>query len=141
MRKAELDTFATELQRAGIASRHVRRAVTELREHYADLVDAAIADGHTRDDAEAAAMSRLGDLANVSRAYLEQPALRSWAHRWPHVAIAVYPLACVAALPAAPFIAGARHRDTLLRWTIGLLSAGIVTLTLLLVLQLTILFA
>lgn len=141
MHRHELTRFAAGLQRAGIAPRHVRRAVAELEDHYADLVDAAIADGYGRDNAEQMSLSRLGDLADISRAYLAQPQLRCWAHRWPRVAIAVYPLACVAALPAAPFIAGARHRETLLRWMIGLLFAGFFTATLLLTLQLTIRFA
>lgn len=141
MREVEFDSLAAQLTRAGIAPRHVRRAVTELQDHYADLVDAAIADGISRDEAETQAMSRIGNLEHVSEAYRAQPALRGWAHRWPHVAVAVYPLACVAALPAAPFIAGVRHRDTLLRWTVGLLTAGIFTAALLLALQLTIRFA
>lgn len=139
--RLRLSALAAELRRSGVAQQHVRRAVAELEDHYADLVDDAQAGGVSRAEAESIAESRLGGLAQISQAYRAQPALRGWAYRWPHVAIAVYPLACLAALPAAPFAAGARHRDTLLRWTIGLFSAAAFTATLLLALQLTIRFA
>jgi hypothetical protein len=52
----------------------------------------------------------------------------------------VYPLACLALLPAAPVVAGISHASAVVRWGTSLLIAGIFTASLLLVLQLSILF-
>ncbi|MDJ0940463.1 MAG: permease prefix domain 1-containing protein [Woeseiaceae bacterium] len=127
-----------DLLRAGIAPAHAHRAVAELEDHFADLVEASMADGRSRVDAEQAAMRRLGDLSDVLRAMKQQPELRSWASKWPRVALVVYPLACVAALPAAPVIAGVQHASLLGRWLACLAISGIITAFMMLVLQLSI---
>jgi hypothetical protein len=48
------------LLRAGVAPRHVRRYLTELDEHLADLMAEEEAAGRSRADAETAAILRLG---------------------------------------------------------------------------------
>lgn len=128
----------SELLRSGISPAHVYRALTELDEHFEDLVDAGVADGYERIAAETHAIDALGDLGEVSSAMRRQPELRSWAWRHPRLAMLVYPLACVAALPAVPVIAGVQHASQIARWAICLLVGGFVTALMFLLLQLSI---
>ncbi|MDJ0909246.1 MAG: hypothetical protein QNI99_08625 [Woeseiaceae bacterium] len=138
MPRPDFEQFARDLKRAGIAEKHVRRAKLELNEHFDDLVEDAIRNGLDRSAAESRAAESLGELDIVGEAIRAQPELRSWAFRWPRLALVVYPLACVAALPAAPVVAGVQNAPILARWTSCLLLGGLVTATMLLVLQLAI---
>ena len=138
MPRPDFEQFARNLRRAGIAERHVRRAELELRDHFDDLVEGAIQDGNDQAGAESWAANQLGDLATVGEAIRERPELRTWAFRWPRLALVCYPLACVAALPAAPVIAGVQNAPLLARWAACLFLGGLVTATILLVLQLSI---
>ena len=64
--------------------------------------------------------------------------LKTWSYRYPRLAVVVYPVACLAVLPAVPVVAGIAHRTALMRWGASLLGAGLVTAVMLLVLQLSI---
>ncbi len=138
MPRPDFDRLAVELRRAGVADRHVRRATVELRDHFDDLVDDALCEGHARAEAERMAAERLGKLDTIADSIRAQPELRCWAFRWPRVALVVYPLACVAALPAAPVIAGLRNAPILGRWAACLVLSGLATASMLLILQLSI---
>ncbi len=138
MPRPDFEQFTRDLRRAGIAEKHVRRADLELRDHFDDLVEDAMRDGHDRCDAETHAARQLGDLDTIREAISTQPELRGWAFRWPRLALMFYPLACVAALPAVPVIAGVQNAPILARWAACLLLGGLVTATMLLVLQLSI---
>lgn len=138
MPRPELTALRDELLRAGVAPQHVHRAVTELDDHFEDLLLEQLANGATRAAAERVACRQLGRLDVVAKEMLANPDLRSWAWRWPKVALIVYPIACVAALPAAPLVAGLQHRDSVARWLAGLLLAGLFTAAMFLVLQLAI---
>ncbi len=138
MPRPDFDRLADELRRAGVANRHVRRATLELRDHFDDLVDDALLDGQSEAEAERRAAERLGELDTIAASIRAQPELRSWAFRWPRVALVVYPLACVAALPAAPVIAGLHNAPILGRWAACLLLGGLVTASIMLILQLSI---
>lgn len=129
------------LLRAGIAPRHARRAVEELEAHYEDLVSASRHDGLSESEATRLAAERLGDLGAVQAAMETQPALKSWAWRWPRVALVVYPAACLLALPIAPVAAGVRHAQDIARWTACLVLGGLVTASMILFLGLAINFA
>ena len=138
MPRPDLVSLRRELLRSGVSPRHVHRALTELDEHFDDLVDAGLHDGQDRPAAEYIALDALGDLAGVAEAMRDQPALKSWAWRYPHVARVIYPLACVAALPAVPVIAGMQHASLVFRWAACVLIGGFVTAFMFLVLQLSI---
>ena len=127
-----------ELLRLGIAPGHVARTVGELADHFDDLVDASLVDGLNAREAEEAALERFGDVDDIVYAMEARPELRGWAWRWPKIALLVYPLACIAALPAAPVIAGVHNAPLVARWTACLLLSGLVTATMFLVLQLLI---
>lgn len=141
MPRPDFNALRDELLRAGIAPMHVRRAVSELDDHFEDLVIDQLASGRSRDDAERIAHQQLGSLEIVAERMRADPGFRSWAWRWPRLALFVYPIACVAALPAVPFIVGAEHRDSIARWMAGLFLGGLFTASMFLVLQLAITMA
>jgi hypothetical protein len=64
--------------------------------------------------------------------------LKTWAFRYPHLAMVVYPIACIAVLPAVPVFVGIANRTVLMRWGASLLAGGFVTAMMLLIMQLSI---
>ena len=139
MREPDFGSLATALLKNGIAPRHAHRAVNELRDHYDDLLDAAVDEGASSRTARRSAAKQLGSLDEFVQQMAACRELKTWSFRYPRLAVVVYPLACLAMLPAAPVLAGIAHRETLLRWGTSLLAAGLVTAVMLLVMQLSIL--
>jgi hypothetical protein len=135
----DFDALRQSLLAAGIAGNCAERTVAELEDHFEDLVDAGCADGLARPDAERRAASALGGFDVLAAAVRRQPELRCWAWQWPGVACVFYPLACLAALPMIPIAAGIDRAPEIGRWLGGIVLAALVTATLLLVLQLSIL--
>ena len=90
------------LLRAGVAPRHERRYLKELADHLADLAAEEKSGGLNRQDAESAALARLGSMDDLARAMLDQTRLRSWSSRAPW---ATFGLAPLLALSAAWFTA------------------------------------
>jgi len=140
MHELDLKRLTQRLVDVGIAPKYVRRAVNEVRDHYDDLVDAAIVSGLDRHEAQERAGTRIGRLDDLVEEMAMRRELKTWVYRFPRTAILVYPLACLAALPAVPINAGVMHAPVLARWGASLLAAGLFTAALLLVLQLSILF-
>ena len=126
------------LLRRGIAPRHATRVSEEMRDHFEDLVEEFETCG--MENARSCAADALGSQDDIVAAAAAHRELRSWAFRYPRAARVIYPLACVAALPAAPVIAGIQNAPLLARWGASLLVAGVFTTALLLLLQLSILF-
>ena len=96
------DELRERLLRAGVAPRHVRRYLTELADHLADLrAEEARARG-SRADAESAALARLGRMDDLAKAMIEQRQFQSWSARAPW---AIFGLAPLLLLAAAYFVA------------------------------------
>lgn len=140
MREPDFRSLASRLLRNGIAPSHTHRAVNEIRDHYEDLVDAAVDSGLTESEARRLAARDLGSVDDIVAQMKARRELKSWAFRYPRAAVVFYPLACLAALPAMPVYAGIANAPLLARWGASLLVAGLFTLSLLLILQLSILF-
>lgn len=140
MREPNFNRLAQRLLQSGIAPRHAHRAVNEIRDHYDDLVDAALDGGASSRNARQLAASQLGSMDDLVAAMNARRELKTWAFRFPHAAIVIYPLACLAVLPAVPVFAGIANASIIARWGASLLAAGLFTAALLLVLQLSILF-
>lgn len=140
MREPDLSRLRGRLLDSGISPRRVRRTVRELEDHYRDLVDEAADNGVPLEEARKRAAARLGDMDDVVAGMLASPNLRGWAYRHPRIAVVFYPVACLFALPAMPVIAGVSNAPLLARWGASLCLAGLFTATMLLVLQLSILF-
>jgi hypothetical protein len=134
----DFNTFRQSLLAAGIAASCADRTVTELEDHFEDLVDAGCAEGLARHEAERRAAVELGEFDVLAAAVRRQPELRSWAWQWPRVACVVYPLACLAALPMIPISAGIERAPEIGRWLSGIVLSAFVTATMFLVLQLSI---
>ncbi len=140
MRDPDFSGLATRLIESGISPRHAHRTVNELRDHFDDLVDDEADQGANRRAARDRAASRLGDLDRFVETMASCRELKTWAFRFPRVALVVYPLACLFALPAVPFAAGVAHRFTIAKWGASLIAAGLVTAAMMLIMQLSILF-
>lgn len=138
MSRPDLTALRTELLLAGVAPRHVHRAVCELGDHFDDLVDEQVQTGCDIHEAEQNALRSLGEFSAISAAMQLQPQLKSWAWRHPRLALLFYPVACVVALPAVPIRAGVENAATLGRWAACLLLGGFLTAFLFLALQLAI---
>lgn len=141
MREPDFNSLASRLLQCGIVPRHAHRTVGELRDHYDDLVDAAVDEGASSKYARRRAADELGKMDDFVAQMAARRELKTWAFRYPRLAIVFYPLACIAVLPAMPVFAGVAHAATLARWSASLLVAGLVTATLLLTMQLSILLA
>ena len=124
-----------QLLEAGIAARHARRAVVELREHRRDIVAELEATGLSQSEAEAAADARLGSDESFIESMLIRPELRSLAQRRPCLAFTLLPLAVfiamfavsiavlIAMLNILPALAINPAAPTAVRW----LSAALMT--------------
>jgi hypothetical protein len=85
------------LLKGGVAPRHVRRYLDELRDHLDDLTAMERQSGHDGGQAAARARVRLGGDRELAAAMLEQKQFRSWAHRAPWlVFLLLPPLAAIA---------------------------------------------
>jgi len=80
------------LLRAGVAPRHVRRYLTELADHMADLRAEEERAGCGRSDAESAALVRLGGMDDLAKAMIEQRQFQSWCVRAPWAMFGLAPL-------------------------------------------------
>jgi len=80
------------LLHVGVAPRHVRRYLTELREHLADLTAEEERAGRNPAEAAALALTRLGPMDELARTMIEQPELRSVTARAPWAVLGAGPL-------------------------------------------------
>jgi len=135
MPRPGLADLQNDLLRAGIAPRHVRRTVGELNDHFEDLVNDALIDGTNIDAAQVQALGDLGDLRDVAQAMRLQPELRSWAYRFPHLAMVVYPMTFFA---IKPIMVGVELAGQVARWATCMFLGGIVTAAIFLFMQLSI---
>jgi hypothetical protein len=85
------------LLRAGVAPRHVRRYLSELADHFADLTEEEQQAGRNLAQAQSAALVRLGKTENLAEALLKQRQFQSWCARAPWVMFSVIPLICLGA--------------------------------------------
>ena len=97
MSHLRLDALREKLLRAGIAPRHVRRYVGELRDHFDDLVREETANGASQGVAEIKARTRLGSDSDLAAVMLARPDLRSLAARYPLAVFGLGPFVMVLA--------------------------------------------
>jgi hypothetical protein len=92
MTTRRFEGLSQRLLRAGIAPRRVRRLISELEAHFADLVAEKRSVGLSQAESESQAAVRLGTdnvlIANI----LARPELHSWARQWPWLAFVLLPL-------------------------------------------------
>jgi len=76
---------------AGVAPRHVKRTVRELRDHRSDLLEQLQADGMEYGSASLEAETRLGSVEALVDAVLARPELCSFSKRYPAVVFVLLP--------------------------------------------------
>jgi len=86
------DRLEDRLLRGGIAPRHVRGLLNELRAHFDDAVRDELAKGRDQVSAEQTARQRLGNEDSVVQSALAQPELRSIVARFPRVIFGIGPI-------------------------------------------------
>lgn len=92
MQPQQFELLGERLLRSGIAPRHVRRYLRELRDHYDDAVQGELRKGAGRAAAEESASKRLGEPDDLVESALARPELLSWSRRWPWAVYVVAPL-------------------------------------------------
>jgi hypothetical protein len=92
MRQRRLESLGERLLRAGIAPRHVRRYLAELRDHLDDAAREESARGLDDWAAERAAWARLGDDEHLAQSVLSRPELRSVGARFPGIVFGAAPV-------------------------------------------------
>jgi len=97
MQPSGFDILREQLLRAGIAPRHVRRYIGELRDHFDDLVREEVASGASQRVAEIQARKRLGNDSDLAAVVLSRPDLRSLTARHPLAVFTLGPVAMVLA--------------------------------------------
>jgi hypothetical protein len=102
MSQPRFDQLRERLLRAGIAPRHVRRYIAELRDHFDDLVREETTAGAASALAQSRARARLGSDDALAQVMLARPGVRSISARYPW---AVFGLGPVAMIVATLFVA------------------------------------
>ena len=92
-----LDALRERLLEAGVAPRHVRRYMKELRDHLDDLRAEEERAGRSRTEAEAVALSRLGSMDELAQAMMGKRRFMSLSTRAPWVLFGVAPVMLLAA--------------------------------------------
>jgi len=98
MSQPRFDPLRERLLRAGIAPRHVRRYIAELRDHFDDLVREETAAGAATALAESKARARLGSDDALAQVMLVRPGVRSMSARFPWAVFGLAPVAMVVAV-------------------------------------------
>lgn len=104
MSRERFDELNEALLRAGVAPRHVRRYVTELRDHFEDLVREEMESGSALNEAETAARGRIGSDDELARIMLARPELRSITARFPWATFGVGPILMLVLIVAAALL-------------------------------------
>ncbi len=84
--------LSRRLLRAGVAPRHVTRAIAELEAHFADLVAELRSTGRSQAESVSQAAVRLGTEDVIAASIIARPELQSWARQWPWLAFVLLPL-------------------------------------------------
>jgi hypothetical protein len=104
MPQPRFDELQDRLLRAGIAPRHVRRTIGELRDHFDDLVREEMANGSSKTMAEVNALSRLGSESELAEEMLRRPQLRSLTARYPWAVFGLGPVVLLVAAFAVTIV-------------------------------------
>ena len=86
------DRLRERLIQGGVARRHVKRTLAELRDHYDDAIDDGLAQGIARDTATEAAWQRLGSEDGIVTSVLARAELRSLPARYPCAVFSAGPM-------------------------------------------------
>jgi len=140
MHRKSFTALKSHLIRSGVATSNVSRIIAELSDHLEDLRDEAIREGVPAAEALTVAERRLGDQQVIAARILEFTELKTWVYRYPRIARIYFPLAYAVLLPTSPLFAGIANPSIVVRWGAALMLSGAVTATMMLCMQLAIVF-
>jgi hypothetical protein len=93
------------LLRAGVGTRHVRRALLEIENHFQQLIDEERERGASDNDVRIEAHRRLGTNQVLVLRYAARPELRAWSRRWPAIWFVLLPLIAYLTVSASTLMA------------------------------------
>lgn len=92
MARDKLMKLAFSLLQGGVAYKHVRRFITELKDHVTDLEQEALNNGSDMENARAEAAVKLGDAEILAQEMLQRPELKSLGYRYPKIMLVAMPV-------------------------------------------------
>jgi hypothetical protein len=128
MHNSQWKCLRRSLAQGGVPFWRIGRAVAEMQDHYADLVEEARDAGLNREEARRDAACRLGDLEQLAVVYTNQAELSGWSGR--------YAMAQVCVADGLEILGN--QSGPAKRWLLSLLAAATLTTTFLFVLKITI---
>jgi len=131
----QFQDLAQALRRGGICSVYIERTIRELQDHYEDLVADAISAGETPECAQARSRAALGSDRLLASRVLARDELKRWSYRHPLAAAWGRSFACAAAIPALPVMFCVDQRPLIVRWTLSVGMAMLLTGSMLLCLD------
>lgn len=81
----QFDELAARLLRGGVAYRHVRRYIAELRDHAEDAARAEMARGASSEQARGAALARLGTMDDLAHGMIARSEFQALSARFPRL--------------------------------------------------------
>ena len=138
MRDPTFREFEEYLRRSGVSPHYVNRAIEELQDHYADLVEEARASGKDIQQSRQEAQERLGCLGSIAEEILSHPEVMSWGHRHPLMSSGAQLLGEAIEIPAIPLMLCVANCRMIFRWVAAFCVGSGAALALLYLLQLLI---
>lgn len=92
MAESLFSNLAHRLLKGGVAPKHVRRTISELSDHFADIKAEALLRGLSETEATQEATKRIGSQEAIVADILAKPELKSWAARWPWAVFTLGPV-------------------------------------------------
>jgi hypothetical protein len=99
------EMIAEQLLKGGVAPRHVRRYISELDDHFAQLTVQLHRGGCDIEQAKSQALARLGNDTELVSAMLDVPGIRAWSARVPWLVFSAIPPAIAFIMIAILFFA------------------------------------
>jgi uncharacterized membrane protein len=92
MGKEKLMQLAFTLLQGGVAYKHVKRFISEVRDHHEDLEQEALSNGSDAGIARDEAAEKLGDAEILAQEMLGRPELKSLGYRYPKTILVIGPV-------------------------------------------------
>lgn len=127
----DLHALRSSLLDSAVPRRYVRRLMSELEDHYADLEREERDNGRRPGRAASFARQRLGNDESIAAAVATRPELQSWPNRWSWIVSLLRPVMLILLLPSVPVLACAERGPAIARWSASISIAALLTVGLL----------
>jgi len=138
VRNRDFDLLGRRLLRAGVLPRQVERMLSEMQDHYADLVDELEQHGCPPERARQQARREFGSLETIESIVKRYPELRRWPYRYPALGRSVLPVATALLAPIPGVLRACAATSTLVRWGCIVSASATITAAMMLAMQIAI---